>query len=479
MDGHHRRIGAHFLGWITGAFLLGVLLAAYVKIMALGGSEGGPEGQTRLVRQLLTYHGLVMVFLCVVPAIPAILGHFLLPGLLGADGLSRPGLALPGLATAGLRLYALGAIVLMLSVARGAVATGWTLSPSLALVEGGAFTLVAVGLFLVAASWFLIGVNFIVTVHHRRGAGVGFFDLPPAAWGIYLGAYQLVVAGILFAIIVLYLASARAFGTGLFSDQTDPLIWQNYFWFALRPAAVMALVPAAGVMSEVITRISRKPLAAYRTVVWSLIALLGLSFAGWGLHLVGRGQEPSLSFVFAVFNLLAVVPVALIAYSWLATLHRGAIVGGAATTLVVAFMLQAGIGVLLGLLQSNLALSSYLGETIFATAHLHYVLMGGVLTALLAGLYHWWPELIGAGAAEGGGRLAAYLYLIGLNLAFFPQIVMGLHGQPPSVPVASGLVGWQTLSQAGMALLILAVILIAVNLIAALIRSRSAPVSGR
>ena len=462
----HKRIGMMFLAWILGAFLIGSIFAVNAKLKLVSGADIDEH----VFQQTMTYHGLIMVFAFVVPAIPSVLGFFLLPLQLGAGNMAMPRLSL-----CSLRAYGLGTLLIFASLFKGAIASGWTLNTPLILGDGGAFTLLAFGLFFMGASWFLTGVNFLVTVHHKRAEGMGFFDMPLMAWGLYLTGYLLTAVGVVFAIIVLYLAAAHAFGRGLFSAETDPLLWSNYFWFVTTPAAFFALLPAVGVISEVIVGISRKAIAGYRTVVGAMIALLGLSFVTWGVHLIGSGQDPVTSFTFAALNVLTVVPVALITYAWLATLHRGAVMCGAPTAYVVSFLLNAGIAAVMGLYLSSLSVGSYLINTAFATAHLHYVMLGGVTSALLAGLHYWWPKMTGTRYHQLLGRISAFLFAVGVNLAFFPRLIMGAKGVAPgAMTTAADVAGLQRLSAMGMGVLGVGLVLAVWNLAAALTRRSAA-----
>jgi cytochrome c oxidase subunit 1 len=298
---------------------------------------------------------------------------------------------------------------------------------------------------------------------------MGFFDMPVFSWSLYLTGFILTLTGVLFAIIMLYLASSRAFGKGLFAAGADPLLWQNYFWFVTTPAAFFALLPAVGVVTEVIAGMSRRPVVGYRTLVGALIALLGLGFVTWGVRLVGAGQAPEVSFVFAAFSVLTAVPAALIAYSWLATLYRGAVACAAPVTFSVAFILQAGIGVVMGLFLSSLALGAYLANTLFVTAQIHYVMMGGVLTAFLAGLHYWWPKMTGRTYSNLLGRLSGFTYLLGLNLAFLPQVIAGAQGVPQGLSrLPEGLGGLDLVSNIGMWVLISGLVMIISNLFGSL-----------
>jgi cytochrome c oxidase subunit I len=463
----HKKIAMMFLGWTMGMFLFSGILAGYFKLMALRGD--GVE-QASLDR-LLTYHGVIMVFMFLVPLIPSVMGYFLLPLQLGARDM-----AMPKFSRCSLRFYVVGVFLLLLSLIIAPVGTGWTFTTPYSLIDAGAFSLLAFGLFFMAMSWVFTGVNFLVTVHHNRAPGMGFFDMPILSWSLYLTSYVLVISGLLLGIVILYLAGAEASGRGLFSRQSSPLDWQNYFWFITTPAAFFAIIPAMGIITEVIVGISRKAVTGYRTVVGSMIALLAISFVTWGVHLVGMGQNQAVSFSFASLSLLTVIPVALIVYSWLATLNRGAVFCGAPTTYVVAFFLNGGIGAMLGLFLANMSVGSYLAATLFTTAHIHYLMMGGVLGAMMAGLYFWWPKFTGRLYNHNFARLGAILYVVGLNLAFFPQVIMGAKGLAQGAHlVPADLAGLQSVSIIGMGLLVLGFFTTLVNLVSSWTSGPEAP----
>jgi cytochrome c oxidase subunit 1 len=257
---------------------------------------------------------------------------------------------------------------------------------------------------------------------------MGFFTMPILAWSLYLVGYVLIVSGLLLAVILLYLLAARIIQTGVFGAQADPRLWQNYFWFAMRPAALFALLPAAGVISEVVAGVSRKGIAGYRMVVGSLISLMGLGFVTWGIQLGGLGQDPGTTLAFSGLGAMAVVPVALIAYAWLATLQGGAIADTPLDIFVLGFFLHAGIAALMELLLISPALGAYLGNSMFASTRLDYLIWGGALGSLLAGLHYWWPLMTGAMYSPGAARVGGSFYVLGLNLALIPRMMMGTRG---------------------------------------------------
>jgi len=463
----HKRIGMMFLGWTMGALLLGMIFTTITVAKSVGARGLDPGFMYRV----LTYQRVFLVFLFLVPALPSVLGYFLLPLQLGARNMM-----LPVLARCSLRFYVVGLVLILVSVAVGPVATGWTLDSDLFLRDTGAVSLLGAGLFFLAVGWFLTGLNFLVTVHHGRAPGMGFFDMPILAWSLYLSGYLLAASGIIFAIIILYLMASRAFGGGMFGADADPLLWKNYFWFVMRPAAFFALIPGVGVISEIVTGLARKPLAGYKTLVGAMIALTGLAFVSWGVNLAGQGLDPGLTLVFSAYSLLVAVPAALIAYIWLATLYKGALALGATVVFVWGFFFQAGIAVLMGLFLASPALGAYLGTTMFASTQLDYLIWGGVMSALFAGLHFWWPKMTGRHLNDEVARIGAVLYVVGVNLALVPGIILGTRGVPQDMGAfVNGPAGVNETSALGWLVLYSGIGVIASNLISTLWEGEGAP----
>ncbi len=453
----HKRIASMFLGWTMGLFLLGAVIAVFMRIAACSGAEIDQA----LLNRMLTYHGVIMVFMFLVPVIPSAVGYYLLPLQIGATEM-----AMPRLSRCSFRFLVIGTLLVLASLSVYPVGTGWTFRTPYSLIDGGSLGLMAAGLALIALSWVFTGLNFLVTVHRRRADGMGFLDMPILSWSLYLTGYVLVVAGIAFAVLIVLLAVANATGRGPFAGGADPLLWQNGFWFVVTPAAFFATIPAIGIISDVVSGISRKGLVGHRIVAGSLVALLAAGFASWGTQMFGTGQTAAAGFSFSVLAMIAVIPVALIAYCWLATLSRGAVACAAPTTFTVAFLLCGGIGALLGLFRANLSVGGYLAPTLFSTAHIHYLMMGGVVTALLAGLHYWWPLMTGRNYHPLLGRVSGLVYLAGLNLAFFPQIIMGTRGLPQGLQlIPDGMVGLAAVSSGGMAVLLIGLGLVVFNLV--------------
>lgn len=417
----HKRIALMFLGWTAGAFLLAMIMAVTPLAKALGGR--GLSSQ--LFFETLTYQRLLHVVAWLIPAIPGVLGFFLLPLQIGAKNM-----VLPGLSRCSLRFYVVGLVLMLASLMLGPISSGWTLDTHLSQLDPGTYGLLMFSFFFMGLSWFLTGLNFIVTVHYGRREGMGFFDLPLTTWGLYLYGYLMVLSGLIFAIIALYSAGSHLTTDGMFGWKSDAMAWRTYFWLAVRPVAFFALIPAVGLISDVISGVSRKATSGYRTMVGSLIALTGIAVVSYGASLVGNGLSPEGTLVFSVMSLLAAIPAALISFTWLSTLFRGSITFGAPSVLSVVFILHAGFASLLGLFLASPALGVFLGPTMFASAQLDYIIWGAITSALLAGLHFWWPKMMGRKFNDSFTLMGTVLYVIGLNLALIPRFLLGMKGVP-------------------------------------------------
>lgn len=454
----HRRISLMFLAWTAGAFLVAMIMG----VVPLAKTLEAPGLESKQLFANLTYQRLLQVVAWLVPVLPAVIGFFVLPGQLGVRDM-----ALPALSRCSLRFWVVGLVLMLASLFVSPVAAGWTLDSHLSLLDPGAFGLLLAGLFFMGLSWFVTGVNFIVTVHQSRRGGSGFGDMPLTAWGFYLHAYLLVVSGVVFCVIVLYLAGARITTKGLFGWQADPMIWRSYFWFALRPVVFFAVLPGVGVVSDVIDGIARRPSAGHRTLVGSMIALTGIAVVSYGAAMIGQGLSPAGSLVFSFLSLLAAVPVALIAVTWLATLHRGSVTWGAPASFVLGFMLFAGAAAAQGLVLASPTLGSFLGATMFVSAQLDYLIWGAVTCALLAGLHYWWPRMMGRRYTDGVAHVGAVLLAVGLNLALVPRIVLGTRGVPQDMAgIVDGPLGLSELAGLGWLVVYAALAAIAINLLA-------------
>ncbi len=445
----NNNIAFKYLGLTAAMFLLGGLLAAFMKM----GAGSGDSTSHAVLNQMLTYHGVVMSFLFLIPVIPTFFGFTMLPKQLKIEKMCCNG-------KPGFTLYSVGSLLVIVSAMKFAVSTGWTFTPPYSLIDGGALATMSVGLVLVALSWAMTGMNFIKTVHKSE---VGFFDMPMLSVSLYLNSYLMLIGGLIFSVVIVLLSLANAFGIGPFAGQFSTTLMQNSFWFAVTPLLFFALIPAVGIISDVIAGLTNRTLVSKKSVTWSLAALAVLSFASWGTHI---DQGKTLGFVFSAMGLLTAVPIALITYSWIATLSRGEVSCQPATRFTVAFLVSCGIGILSTLFTNNMSIGSYLSSTMFTTAQIHYLMVGGVVTSVLAGLHFWWTDITGKEIRVSLGKLSGFLYLVGLNMSFFPQIIMGTKGLPQglhTIPVGFETLNW--VSSLGFIVLSLGLLLIVYNFI--------------
>ncbi len=424
----HKRIGLMYLVGIVFAFLLGGAFALLVR------TELFTVGETIVSQdrynQFFTLHGAIMVFLVIVPGIPAALGNFILPVMLGA-----PDVAFPKLNLASLYLWYSGAIMFMVSLILNAADTGWTFyTPYSSSNVGSQMAVVpaVTGAFILGFSSIFTGVNFITTIHKFRPRGMGWFKMPLSLWGIYATAVLQVLATPVLGITLLLLFVERMFGIGIFNPDLggDPVLFQHFFWFYSHPAVYIMILPAMAVMSDLITTFAHKPIFGYRFIAYSSIALAMLSFLVWGHHMFVSGQSKLAAMVFSALTFTVAIPSAIKVFNWAATLFKADIWLETPMLYALAFILLFTIGGLTGIFLGALSVDIHLHDTYFVVAHFHYVMMGSALIAFLGGLHYWWPKIVGRMYNEKVSRFCAIGIFIGFNWTFLPQFVMGSRGMP-------------------------------------------------
>lgn len=421
----HKRIGFMYLFGILGALLLGGVFALLVRI------ELFEPGQTIVAQdrynQFFTLHGAVMVFLVIVPGIPAALGNMVLPIQLGA-----PDVAFPKLNMASFYLWCAGAALMVVSIAQGAIDTGWTFYTPYSLSTTTSVLPALMGVFILGFSSIFTGLNFLVTVHKFRPQGMGWFQLPLNVWALYATAIMQVLATPVLGITVMLLFVENFMHIGIFDPQLggDPVLFQHFFWFYSHPAVYIMIIPAMGVISELMTTFSRKPIFGYRFIAYSSISLALLSFLVWGHHMFVSGQSRLATMVFSALTFTVGIPSAIKVFNWTATLYKGDIRLKTPMLYALSFLLLFTIGGLTGLFLGILAVDVHLHDTYFVVAHFHYVMMGSTLVAFLGGIHYWWPKITGRMYPERLGQLCALGVFFGFNLTFLPQFVMGARGMP-------------------------------------------------
>jgi len=421
----HKRIGVMYLCGILGALMLGGFFALVVR------TELFLPGKTIMgqhaYNQAFTLHGAIMVFLVIVPGIPAALGNFVLPIQLGA-----PDVAFPRLNLMSFYLWCTGALLMLTSIVLGAVDTGWTFYTPYSLTTTTAVIPAVLGVFVLGFSSIFTGLNFLVTVHKFRPKGMGWFQMPLNLWAIYSTAVVQVLATPVLGITVLLLFVEHFLHIGIFDPTLggDPVLFQHFFWFYSHPAVYIMIIPAMGVMSELISTFSRKHIFGYRFIAYSSLSLALLSFLVWGHHLFVSGQSKLATMVFSALTFTVAIPSAIKVFNWVATLYKGDIRLQTPMLYALSFILLFTIGGLTGLFLGILAIDVHLHDTYFVVAHFHYVMMGSTLVAFLGALHYWWPKITGKMYPEKLGQICATLVFIGFNTTFLPQFIMGARGMP-------------------------------------------------
>jgi cytochrome c oxidase subunit 1 len=440
----HKRIGVMYLWAVLGAFLLGGLFALLLRTELMNPGPTLIADETKawdFYNHMFTLHGAVMVFLFVIPAIPAILGNFILPIMLGAKDVAFPRLNLLSF-----YLYSLGGLffvwVLLSGVIEagldidlpggGGLDTGWTFYTPYSTSSSSGVTAATLGAFILGFSSILTGLNFISSIHMLRPEGMTWFRMPLMLWALYGTSIIQILATPVLAITLLLLVAERTLKVGIFDPALggDPVLYQHFFWFYSHPAVYIMILPGMGILSEVISIHSRKHIFGYRFIAYSSIAIALLGFLVWGHHMFTSGQSALANAIFSLLTFSVSIPSAIKVFNWLATLYKGAIALSTPMLYALGFILLFTIGGLTGLFLGALSVDIHFHDTYFIVAHFHYVMMGSTLFAFLSGMYHWWPKIFGKMTSPRLGWIGAVLVFVGFNLTFFVQFVAGSQGMP-------------------------------------------------
>ena len=423
----HKRIGVMYLVAVLVSFFVGGVMALLVRTKLL--FPGEVEWMTAdQYNKAFTLHGAIMVFLVIIPSIPAALGNFVLPIMLGAKDVAFPRMNLFSF-----YLWVLGAICAVYSLLAGGFDTGWTFyTPYSSQFGAGGTIPVLVGVFILGFSSIFTGVNFIVTIHKLRPPGMTWFRMPLFLWAVYATAVIQVLATPVLGITVAMLVIERAFNIGIFDTSMggDPVLFQHFFWFYSHPAVYIMILPGMGIISEIIAVHSHRHIFGFRFIAFSSIAIAIFSFLVWGHHMFTSGQSPLMNVLFSAITFSVAIPSAVKVFIWLATLYKGSISLNTAMWYGLAFIFLFTIGGLTGIPLAVLSTDIHLHDTYFVVAHFHYVMMGSALIAMIGGLHHWWPKMTGRMFNETWGKIGCALVFVGFNMTFFTQFMLGSQGMP-------------------------------------------------
>lgn len=421
----HKRIGIMYMISVMVFFAIGGTFAMLIRWELFSAGKNIVDAAT--YNQFMTFHGAIMVFMVIIPGIPAFLGNFILPLHLGAKDVAFPRVNL-------LSWYCLmvGAAVAFASLIFKGVDTGWTFYTPYSTQANNGTTWLVAGAFIMGFSSILTGLNFIVTVHKLRAPGMTFFRMPLFVWGLYSTAILQVLATPVLGITLLLLIAERVLKVGIFDPALggDPVLFQHFFWFYSHPAVYIMILPAMGVVSELITAFSRKVIFGYKAIAFSSVGIAAVSFFVWGHHLFVSGQSELAGTLFSFLTMLVGVPTAIKTFNWVATLYKGSISFRSPLLYALGFLFLFTIGGVTGIVLAVVSADVHFHDTYFVVAHFHYVMVGGTLMSIMGGIFYWFPKMFGRMYDEAGARLSFVLIFIGFNVTFFPQFILGAMGMP-------------------------------------------------
>jgi cytochrome c oxidase subunit 1 len=466
----HKRIGIMYLVSVLIAFLLGGIFAMAVRLELLTPDPTIMGANT--YNRMFTLHGVVMIFLFMIPAIPGVFGNFMLPLMLGAKDVAFPKLNLLSL-----YLYWTGATIALIGMLMGGTDTGWTFYAPYSTTTPMTLFPVLFGVFILGFSSIVTGLNFIVTIHTLRAPGVTWMRLPLFVWATYATSIIQVLATPVIGLTVMLVGIEKVGGFGLF-DATkggDPVLFQHMFWFYSHPAVYIMVLPAMGVVSEAIAAYSRKNIFGYKMIAYSSLGIAFVGFFAWGHHMFVSGQSTFENGAFGVISMFVGVFTAIKVFNWVGTLYRGAVSVKTPLIYICGFLFFIVFGGMTGIAVATVSLDVHWHDTYFVVAHFHFIMVGAVIMAFLIALHYWFPKMFGRMYHEGWGMTAAAFIVLGFNATFIPQFLLGNAGMPRRYYMyPERFQALNVASTAGSSLLAFGFVIIVVYLVFALVRGKRA-----
>lgn len=423
----HKRLGIMYLAavffWFVLAMFLGLLLRTELM------SQGPTIMEAETYNAFFTLHGVIMIFLFVIPAIPAIFGNFLLPIQLGTDDVFFPRLNLFSW-----YLFMFGGLFAIISLfaGDGFPDTGWTFYVPFSVQSGANVSLTVTAAFILGMSSMLTGLNFVTTFHRMRDKKMGLMQIPLFSWSLYATAWVQILATPVISITFVLVIIERFFQVGLFEPDKggDPLLYQHLFWMYSHPAVYVMIIPGMGVISEIIPVFSRKSIFGYKAIVWSSMAIAVAGSLVWAHHMFTSGMSDVSVFVFSLLTYLVAIPSAIKVFSWVSTMYKGAIEMTPPLLLALFFIYLFSIGGLTGLVLGAAGPNIHVHDTHFVVAHFHFVMFGGTGFAFLAALHFWWPKMFGIMYRFKSAYIGSALTAIGFMFHYIPMFILGMQGMP-------------------------------------------------
>ncbi len=423
----HKRIGILYLISLSTMFAVGMTLGLIMRIEQFAMGSTIMEPQT--YNQAFTLHGVIMIFLFVVPGLPAVFGNFFMPIMIGAKDVAFPRLNLLSW-----WVYVTGALLAAVALFSGPgfADTGWTFYAPYSTRTGTNVTLAVLAAFILGFSSMLTGINFVTTIQRLRVAGMTWMKMPLFPWSLYVTGWIQILATPIIGITFLLVAAERILNVGIFDPARggDPLLFQHLFWIYSHPAVYIMILPGMGVISEIIPVFARKSIFGYSAIVYSTIAI---GFAGslvWGHHMFVSGESIVSAVIFSFVTFLVSIPSAIKVFNWVATLYKGSIHLEPPMLYAAAFIFLFTVGGLTGVFQGTLSVDIYLHDTYFVVGHLHYIVFGGTGFSFLAAIHYWYPKMFGRMYDKKRAYVFLALLFIGFNIFYGSMIFLGLAGMP-------------------------------------------------
>jgi cytochrome c oxidase subunit 1 len=423
----HKRIGILYLIALISFFAVGVSFGFLIRLELLTPGKTIVDAQT--YNEFFTLHGIIMIFLFVIPGLPAVFGNFFLPIMVGAKDVAFPRLNLLSW-----YMYVSGGLLVLLSILLpgGPADTGWTFYIPYSVRTQTNVLLTLFAAFLLGFSSILTGLNFVTTIHRLRAPGMGWFKMPLFIWSVYATAWIQILATPIIGITLLLIVIERVFGVGLFDPALggDPVLYQHLFWIYSHPAVYIMIVPAMGVISEIIPVFSHRTIFGYKFIAFSSIGIALFGSLVWAHHMFVAGMSESGQFIFSLLTFLVAIPSAIKVFNWTATLYKGSIELEPPLLYALAFIFLFSIGGLTGVMQGALSVDIQVTDTAFIVGHFHYVMFGGTGFGIFAALHYWLPKMFGRMYNIKVAKVAFWILFIGFNTLYFPMFVMGWLGMP-------------------------------------------------
>ena len=423
----HKRIGILYMIGILTFFFVGVIFGFLMRLELISPGETIVSAET--YNRFFTLHGVIMIFLFIIPGIPAIFGNFFIPILIGAKDVAFPRLNLFSW-----YLYLTGGILALLSIVMpgGPADTGWTFYIPYSVRTDTNVILSLSAAFVLGFSSILTGLNFVTTVHRLRAPGMTWFKMPLSVWSFYATAWVQVLATPIIGITLLLVAVERLFHVGIFDPALggDPVLYQHLFWIYSHPAVYIMIIPAMGIVSEIIPVFAHRTIFGYKFIAFSSIAIALFGSLVWAHHMFTAGMSDAGQFIFSLLTMLVAIPSAIKVFNWVATLYKGSIDLATPMLYILAFIFLFSIGGLTGVMQGVISIDIQLHDTAFIVGHFHYVMFGGTGFAMFAAFHYWMPKMFGRMYNRKLAKIAFWFVFIGFNFLYFPMLVMGWLGMP-------------------------------------------------